>query len=166
MFDDNDKDDDWWKKSPGDDDGSRISVYQESVKIPLFHGNYEVLVGNYMDELMAHMRELLGGINIIDRDKHGSIDMPGYTCVIKGSHVPTTFFVFICVNDMKLNWPATISTIVHEATHLSWFILDHLKIEINPDNHEVQCYLMEDLVKQISAVVDRAKNKLGSDGEL
>lgn len=159
MFDD-DKDDDWWKKSP-DDDGSRIKVYHESVKLPLFHGSYEVLVGEYMDELMAHMREMLGGISLIDRDKYGSIDMPGYTCVIKGTMFPTAFYVFICANPDGLSkkWPEMSSTIIHEATHLSWFILDHLQIEIGPDNHEVQCYLMEDLVKQITAVTDRAKEK-------
>ena len=163
MFDD--KDEDWWKKSPDDNDGSRIQVYHESVRIPLFNGNYEVMVGNYMDEMMAHMRTMLGGISLIDRDKYGSIDIPGYSCVLKGNIFPTTFYVFLCLNPDGLSkkWPDISSTIIHEATHLSWYVLDHLQIEVGPENHEIQCYLMQDFVKKITEVVDRAKNKLGSD---
>ena len=163
MFDDEDKEDDW-----GGDDG--ISIYHESLRLPMFDVNYEVVVCNFMDEAFIHIRKMLGmNLEIVDRDKHGSLDMPGYAFVIKGSMIPTGFYVIIPV-DMKGNlanrgWRALSSRIVHQATHLSWFILDHLTIDINSDNHQVQCYVMEHLVEGITEVVDRAKEKL-SDSEL
>jgi hypothetical protein len=170
MFDDDDKDDDWWKRSPGDDGGDDdgIIVYHESVRLPMFNVNYEVLVANFMDEAMIHMRKMLGmGIDIIDRDKHGSLDMPGYACTIKGTMIPTQFYVFIPLdtigNGANKGWPKLSSRIVHQATHLSWYILDHLSIDIDSDNHQIQCHVMEHLVEGITEVVDRGKEKLSSD---
>ena len=156
MFEDDDKDDDFWKG--GDNE---IVVYHESVKLPMFDVNYEVLVCNYMDEAMIHMRKMLGmGIDIIDRDKHGSFDMPGYACTIKGSLIPTQFYVFIPLdtigNGANKGWPSLPRRIIHQATHLSWYILDHLSIDIDSENHQIQCYIMEHIVEGIEGVANRS----------
>jgi hypothetical protein len=39
--------------------------------------------------------------------------------------------------------------IAHETLHLTYEVFKLTKIEVNPDNHEIQTYLQGDLMKQI-----------------
>jgi hypothetical protein len=155
--------DDDFLGGPGEEGSSsrKFKIYHESVELPMFYAKYEVIVGMYMDEILTHMRELVGGVELIDREKFGSIHIPGYTCVVKGPMVGTNFYVFVCINEHNPPaWPRIEDTIVHEATHLSWFILDNLNINITADNHEIQCYMMEHLVRDITHVTNRAKERI------
>ena len=45
--------------------------------------------------------------------------------------------------------------VTHECTHMSWYILDALGIEINVDNHEMQAYLIEELVDKVMTVANK-----------
>ena len=131
-------------------------IYHEKVKCPLFHASYEIVVGENMPDMLEHMSVMCSGIRLMDE---GSMNVPGYTCLVKGSNIGSHFYVLLCI-DGDEEWPSIDKTIVHEATHLSWFLLDSLQIDINVDNHEVQCYLMESIVTEISRVVVEAKGKL------
>jgi len=78
----------------------------------------------------------------------------GYTCLIKNADHSMSLVVLINTNP-NLERGSLNSTIVHEATHLSWYILDGLGMKIDSDNHEVQAYLMEDLCREITRVTTR-----------
>ncbi len=45
-----------------------------------------------------------------------------------------------------------LSTIVHESTHASWYILSTMGVHLNADNHEAQSYLIEYLFEEIRKI--------------
>jgi hypothetical protein len=134
-------------------------VYHESVELPMYHASYEVVVGSQMAECLDHVSYLCGGVALMKSDH--SRNIPGYSCVVSGKKVGKCFYVLIALDDVyNIGFPPLSSTIIHEATHLSWFMLDELGIKITAGNHEMQCYMMEHLVSEITRVVDSTKDKM------
>ena len=41
-------------------------------------------------------------------------------------------------------------TVVHEAVHMAWFILDYYQVELTRDNHEMLPMLVEVLYRKVS----------------
>ena len=139
-----------------------VFVYHESVECPMFNISYEVIVASDLDSCLTHVSNLCGGVKVMKEGEPTNI--PGYSCIVSGKKVGKCFYVMIALDDTyDIGFPALSSTIVHEATHLSWFILDGLGIRSTADNHEVQCYLMEHLVAEITRVVDSTKDKISLD---
>ena len=134
-------------------------VYHESVRVPMFHASYEVIVGSRLADCLTHVSSLCGGVKLMKDGEPANI--PGYSCVVSGQKVGKCFYVMIALDDVyEIGFPPVSSTIIHEATHLSWFILDGLGIRVNAENHEVQCYMMEHLVSDITRIVESTKDKM------
>lgn len=46
------------------------------------------------------------------------------------------------------------SIIAHESTHLSWWILEHVGVEIDANNHEAQAYVLENIFTNVCKAVE------------
>ncbi len=135
-----------------------MAVYQEKVKLPLFHAYYDIIIGTDMLTAKLHAEDQHPGLEL---DKGIGISTPGYTYVINHMELGTQLTVLISLQELDIpDGPDLASTIVHEACHLSWYVMDGLGIKVNADNHEIQCYLIEQIVREINRVVDIAREHL------
>jgi len=78
-------------------------------------------------------------------------NVAGYTCVVKHEAYGVGLFILLNTGEIP-NSPTMLSTIVHECTHLSWHILDGVGVDIDQNNHEVQAYVMEELVREVTRI--------------
>jgi len=135
-----------------------MAVYQEKVKLPLFHAYYDIIVGTDMSTAKIHAEDQHPGLEL---DVSVGVSTPGYTYVINHGDMGTQLYVLISLQKLDLpDGPDLHSTIVHEACHLSWYVMDGLGIKVNADNHEIQCYLIEQIVREIIRVVDIARDAI------
>lgn len=135
-----------------------IAVYSEKVKVPLFHAYYDIMVGLDMPTLRDHAESLFPGLKLSESVGHHT---PGYTYLINHHELGNQLSVLISLEELHIpDGPTIEGTIVHEAVHLSWYIMDGLGIKVNQDNHEIQCYLMEHIVKEINRVVDIGRDNI------
>ncbi len=126
-----------------------IPLLHEKIKLPLFHVYYDVCICPKMDVAIDHMRLFYKGINC-----NADPSALAYTMVI---NTPKTTGFAILINNTKYQDVDIHSTIVHECTHLSWYILDELGISMNVDNHEIQAYILEELVRKVTVSVEAAE---------
>jgi hypothetical protein len=133
-----------------------IALLHEKTKLPLFHVYYDICVCPKMDVAKEHMQLFYPGL-----DYDITPDALALTMVI---NTPTTtgFLVVINNNNKILGRPDMTSTIVHECTHLSWYIIEALGITIDADNHEIQAYMLEELVRTVTNAVADASGIIDS----
>ena len=135
-----------------------IAVYSEKIKVPLFHAFYDIMVGTDMLALKDHAEAQFPGLKLSDSV---GLHTPGYTYLLNHHELGNQLSVLISLQELDIpDGPTLESTIVHEAIHLSWYIIDGLGIKIDSDNHEIQCYLVESIVKEVTRVVDIARDKI------
>lgn len=137
-----------------------FSVYSEKVKVPLFHVSYEVIVASNMKDATVHAESMYPGLKLSQSRTSGAL---GYSFLLKhdelGNHL--CLLVGLAGSDFDVEeQPSVLSTIVHEAVHLSWYIMDIVGIEVNAENNEIQAYLIEDIVRNVNKVVKNAEKKL------
>ena len=138
-------------------DENGISVYMEKVKCPLFHAYYDIIVGFDTDTIKEQIRDCYPGINLDSQLTNSTL---GYAFSVQ--HPDHGLGFTLVFNLGAQNWegnPGLDSTIVHECCHLSWFIMDGVGVKVDGDNHEVQCYLIEDFQRQAKRVIKIAKGK-------
>ena len=130
-----------------------VKLIHEKIKLELFHGEYEVVVGSKMSDMIEHLETTYKGVVFPEDAVHTS----GYTALINSSH-GVGLFVLIQTdkNFLKIS---NNRTIYHEAVHLSWYILDALGITIDRHNHEIQAYLVEDIIEKITTQVEKYLSK-------
>jgi hypothetical protein len=112
-----------------------------------------------MQEMVDHVQEIHPGLDLKDIITPSHV---GYTMFITNRVKGSTMFVLIKLRDDK-DYPTMYDTIVHEAVHLSWAIIDQVGVGINQDNHETQAYLVENLNNEIKEVVSNAREKFAID---
>ena len=135
-----------------------IAVYSEKIKVPLFYAYYDVMVGTDMLTLKEHAESQFPGLKLSESVGHHT---PGYTYLINHHELGNKLSVLISLEELNVpDGPELEQTIVHEAVHLSWYLMDGVGIKVDQDNHEIQCYLMEHLVKEITRVVDVARDNI------
>jgi len=139
-------------------------VYSEKVKIPLFHAYYDITVGVDMPTLKEHAESQFPGLKLSESVGHHT---PGYTYLINHHELGNKLNVLISLEELNIpDGPAIESTIVHEAVHISWYIMDGVGIKVDQDNHEIQCYLMENIVREITRVVEMAREAISPTNDL
>jgi hypothetical protein len=122
------------------------NVLHQRIKTPLFHCTYDVVVGDTMNDIKRFLKETPH----LDASDSVSIDMMGFTYVI---NTHGTYMVIVLSAEAFKDAPDIYSTLVHEITHLSWYILEAVGIEITTGNHEIQAYLNQSLYEDISKVI-------------
>ena len=50
----------------------------------------------------------------------------------------------------------TMDVLAHEATHVSWHILDQMGVKLSADNHEAQTYLISWIMRESIKFFDKA----------
>jgi len=132
-----------------------VAVYSEKIKVPLFYAYYDVMVGVDMIVLKEHAESQFPGLKL--SESVGS-STPGYTYLINHHELGNQLCVLVSLEELNIpEGPSLEQTIIHEAVHLSWYLMDGVGIKVDQDNHEIQCYLMEHLVKEITRVVEMAR---------
>ena len=137
-----------------------VSIYHEKVKLPLYHVHYEVFVSDDMDQLRQHIESIYRGLKIEVANHYG-----GYTAVVTHPEDGVTLMLLINTKE-RTEGPSIERTIFHECVHLSWNIMDGLGIKQDADDNEVQAYLMEELIDNVSRVVRESKDSLGDISDL
>jgi len=74
------------------------------------------------------------------------------TCSL--THPQHGLHLVVIINTKDRDAESIMGTIVHECTHLSWYVMEGVGIEVSPDNHEIQCYIMEEMVREVYRVVN------------
>lgn len=123
-----------------------LTIY-ETVTIPLLGASYDVVVGLNMKDVKLMAENLYKGLDLSTL----TTDAGGYTCeIISRQGKGTNFMVLIATESNSENAPSLQRVLAHEATHLSWYILDYLGIRIDPRNHEMQAFLVEEIVETLT----------------
>lgn len=130
-----------------------VKLLHEKIKLDLFHGEYEVVVGGKMSDMIEHLETTYRGVKFPEDAVHAT----GYTALINSVN-GVGLFVLIQTDKNFLKVSNT-RTIHHEAVHLSWYILDALGITIDRKNHEMQAYLVEDIIEKITTLVEKYLSK-------
>lgn len=104
--------------------------YYERVKCPLFPVHYNVIMGQNIKTLQKEVEDYYQGLNL------NLSTQVGYAARITHHEKGKVFVVMI---DLSENREGTVdSTCIHESVHLiSWFIMDHVGVEVDHENHEV-----------------------------
>ena len=135
-----------------------IAVYSERIKVPLFNAYYDIAVGTDMPTLKEHSESEYPGLKLSDSVGHHT---PGYTYLLHSNEFGSKLTVLISLQELDIpDGPSLESTIVHEAVHVSWYIMDGVGIKVDQDNHEIQCYLIEHIVREITRVVAIAQDSI------
>ena len=121
-------------------------VHHEQVDFPLFHINYDVFVSRSMEAMVKHVGSLYPGLELKVES-----NVVGYACRVHHSEYGTGLFILISTEEFPHRPPVS-STIVHECVHLSWDIMEGVGIDVTPENHEAQAYIMEELVRQVTRI--------------
>lgn len=111
--------------------------------MPLFPANYSIMIGGSMKQCIDSVLTTFEGLKLSDIE----LNQTGHSMSVV-HHAHGTHFIMIIVQDGKTNPMNTLKTIVHEANHICWFILEWLGISITPDNHEIQSYMLEEIVSK------------------
>ena len=131
---------------------STKELLHQRIKLPLFHIYYNVIVTNSMRDAEDLLQELFPGLQL-----KIETDVCGYCALVSHFSMGRQLILIINTEDMGIDKPNLISTVYHECTHLSWYIMDNLGITVDGDNHEIQAYLMEELITKVSDVVEESK---------
>ena len=122
----------------------KYSVYTEKVRVPLYHVFFDVYVGYSMDEIKQHAEEVFPGLQLAELNTSTT---KGFTYLLKHFELGNHLSVLLSLEDLHYDdAPSTDCTIIHEAVHLSWYILESVGVKITGENHEAQAYLIEFLV--------------------
>ena len=138
-----------------------VSVYMEKVKCPLFHAHYDIIVGYDHECINKQITDIYPGISLQEEINQNTL---GYAFSVK--HHEHGFGFSIMINLGAQDNPASpgiMSTIIHECLHLTWFMMDGVGVKVDGSNHEVQCYLLEEFVRETNRVIDIAKQKISLD---
>lgn len=127
----------------------KTTVMTQNFALPLFHVNYDVIVGENMKEIREFVNSMCPNAKIKINDTYG-----GYTCILTDNERESSLYIMISFDDMVKD-NDLLRRVTHECTHMSWYILDALGIEINVDNHEMQAYLIEELVDKVMTVANK-----------
>ncbi len=110
--------------------------------IPLFHATYDIFIGPDHRCIQDHINETYPSLNF-----ELPANATGYTslisCPVAGKGVIVVLNAFL-TEDIEMN-----NTIYHEAVHITWMTLEALGIKITYDNHEIQAYLMENIINNL-----------------
>lgn len=127
-----------------------VHVNHKTIKLPLFHIEYDVVFGSEMKGMVQLLDSVYPGLeSVVNFNENDG----GYTAVVKSPVFGTVLFSVINVGSI-INNKFTKRTIYHEAVHLSWYILEQLDIPINKDSHEMQAYLVEEIVEQMTEMFE------------
>jgi len=137
-----------------------VSIYHEKVELPLYHVSYEVFVSDDMDQLRQHIESIYPGLKIDIANHYG-----GYTAVV--THPTDGVTLMLLINSKeRTKGPSLERTIFHECVHLSWNIMEGLGLKADANDNEVQAYLMEELIDNVSRVVRESEDSLGDISDL
>lgn len=117
-----------------------------SVDIPLYFGGLHILIGHDLGALNEAAGFPCEGIRGRDYDCYDAFTFEADKDGFSG------YFVL-------LRPDANPKIIAHEALHLSYFILRARDIQVDPDNHEAQAYLLGWIVGQINFALTSKKVK-------
>lgn len=131
---------------------SNITVYHERLELPLYHLPYHIIVGELIPEMLSHARALFPGMQL-----ELPLDVLGYTYIVKHPTMGEQIVIMISTADGP-GFPSLLSTIVHECTNLSWYILDSLGIDVDAESHATQSYIMEELVIKVTDIIEKFKD--------
>lgn len=128
------------------------TIIHEKIKCPLFHIHYDVIVGSDMEEMGDLVKEMHPGVELkLD------VECTGYSCILTHPVHGSTLYIMIDTTE-RTGAPSILRRITHECTHMSWDILDAVGVKITVNNHEVQAYLMEELVDKVTELVNKFNN--------
>ena len=127
----------------------KTAVMIQNFALPLFHVNYDVILGENMKEIREFVNSMCPNANLKINDTSA-----GYTCVLTDNERETSLYIMISFDDI-VKGNDLLRRVTHECTHMSWYILDALGIEINVDNHEMQAYLIEELVDKAMTMANK-----------
>ena len=136
----------------------KYSVYTQKVKVPIYHVFFDVYVGYDMNDIKQHAEDIFPGLQLTELNTSTT---QGFTYLLKHYELGNHLSVLFSLNGLDFeDAPSLDCTIVHEAVHLSWYILESVGIKVTAENHEAQAYLVEFLVKKIKEVIKKAKFNL------
>ena len=136
-------------------------VYTETIKVPIYHVCFDVYVGYSMSEIKEHVEDTFSGLELSQLDASKT---QVFTFLVDHFLLGSHLSVLLSLDDKhSKDAPSLSCSIVHEAVHLSWCILEMVGITLTADNHEVQAYLIEFLVKELKNLVKKARANLNED---
>ncbi len=135
------------------------SVYHERVKLPMFNIFYHILVSDDLSQAAGHLEEMFSGL-VMDTLP----DTPGVTWKIIHPELGSNIVIMINTST-KAGMPHLTNTIVHQCCKLTWLLMEKLEIMVEPNNNEIQAFLMEELFREVYRVVNKGREE-NDDGPL
>jgi len=119
-----------------------MNTSHTKLELPLFHASYDLFIGPASKPIQEHIGETFPTLNYtLPANATGHTSL--IDCPVAGKGVIVVLNTFMS-DDIEVD-----DTIHHEAVHVSWMILNALGIKITYDNHEIQAYLLEHVIKDI-----------------
>jgi hypothetical protein len=123
-------------------------VYHGEFEIPLFNLKYHVLLSPQDIMLTSRTANVIfEGLNLELKNK------PGYAGVVEHDKLGTHFILCLDIGFYDANKHElrnkNVSNISKYAVSLAWSILEELEIDVDVDNHVIQCELVERIVDDV-----------------
>ena len=136
-------------------DNKEIYVEHALLDLPLFHVKYNIVLTNSTQ----HGFELLSKVYGIPEHIWPDGNITGYSVLAESS--TNTEVIMLINTDIEEGTPGLGRRVSHESVHTAWYILDSLGIKLNVDNHEIQAYLVEEIIDatyKLMDAIDEFKN--------
>ena len=132
-----------------DEEHKEITVIHQICDLPLYHTKYHVVVSKNPILAKEHIEDLYPGI-IMNFNKHTL----SYTCTIRHDEIGDALLVYIKINGGDPNQPIE-SIVAHEAVNLGWVLTDELNVKVDSTNYVTQAYIVSDIVKNVTNVIQQ-----------
>ena len=129
---------------------SGVRMY--STTLPLYRIQYNVLVGENVQDCARAVEEMFPGLSVV---QDISPDTGGYAASIQHPEEGYNFFMLLSPN-VNSEIPGICA---HESLHLSWFICNVLGIKVSWKNHEAQAYIMQEIFNTSMAAFNDYTNR-------
>ena len=143
-----------------EEDKGKIAVLHQLAELPLYHIKYHIIISNNPILAKRHIEDLYPGIEISFTGTTLS-----YTCTIKHEDLGDANLVYVRVGKADDEQPIE-SIIAHEAVNLAWILTDELSIKIDTTNYVTQAFIVSDVVKNITKLIQEFEEENTGIGDL
>lgn len=119
--------------------------------LPLYNIPYLVYIGKTVKDAYEGMRIELG--DKVTTDINPNVAAKAMTVVHE--EIGTSYLILLGI-DSAAN---ILGTAMHEAIHLSWWMLHDVGVEIDVDNHEAQTYAAQRIFELLEESINEYKHK-------
>ncbi len=138
----------------------KIAVIHQICNLPLYHTKYHVVVSKEPKLAKEHIEDLYPGIIM-----NFSNTTLSYTCTIRHDEIGDALLVYIKISGQDPEQPIE-SIVAHEAVNLGWVLTDELNVKVDSENYVTQAYIVSDIVKNITKVIQQFEEENTGMGDL